>query len=65
MSFWKKLMGRSRVRAEHRLEEAQFETPAERRFAAEGVDGVAADEVVEEQLGGVDPNRLVDDEFKP
>ena len=65
MSFWKKLTGRHRVRAERRDEEAQFETSAERRLAAEGVDAVAADEVVEEQLGGVDPNRLVDDEFKP
>jgi hypothetical protein len=65
MSFWKKLMGRSDAQAEHRAEEAQLETPAERQFAAEGVDGVAADEVVEERLGGVDPNRLVDDEFKP
>jgi len=65
MSFWKRLTGRQRVRAERRDEEAQFETSAERRLAAEGVDAVAADEVVEEQLGGVDPNRLVDDEFKP
>jgi len=65
MSFWKKLMGRSADRAEHRAEEAQLETPAEQRLAAEGVDGVAADEVVEERLGGVDPDRLVDDEFKP
>ena len=65
MSFWKKLTGRHRVRAEHREKEAQFETSAERRFAAEGIDAVAADEVVAERLGGVDPNRLVDDEFKP
>jgi hypothetical protein len=65
MSFWKKLVGRSKAQAEHRAEEAELETPAERRFAAEGVDGVAADEVVEERLGGVDPNRIVDDEFKP
>ena len=65
MSIWKKLKGRSRAKAEHRSEEVQFETPAERRFAAEGVDAVAADEVVEEQLGGVNPDRLIDDEFKP
>jgi len=64
MSVWKKLMGR-RDAAVDRGEEAQVESPAERREAAEGVDGVAADERVEEQLGGVDPNRLVDDEFKP
>jgi hypothetical protein len=65
MSFWKRLTGRHRVRAERRDEEAQLETSAERRLTAEGVDAVAADEVVEEQLGGVNPNRLVDDEFKP
>ncbi len=62
MSFWKKLMGRSEARAEQRAEEAQVESPAERQLAAEGVDGVAADEVVEERLGGGDPDRIVDDE---
>lgn len=65
MSFWKKLMGRRDAAAAHRAEEAQVETPAEQREAAEGVEGAAADEIVEERLGGVDPNRLVDDEFKP
>jgi hypothetical protein len=33
--------------------------------AAHRVEGLAADARVEERLGGVDPNRLVDDEFKP
>lgn len=65
MSFWKKLMGRRDAAAAHRAEDAQVETPSERRVAEEGVEGRAADEVVEERLGGVDPNRLVDDEFKP
>jgi hypothetical protein len=65
MSLWKKLMGRREKAAARDAEAAQFETPAERREAAEGVEGVAADEVVEERLGGVDPDRLVDDEFKP
>ncbi len=59
MSFWKRLMGRLST------ESAQTETPAERDLAEEGVDGVAADEFVEQQLGGVDPTKLVDDEFKP
>lgn len=63
--FWKKLMGRRADAAHHRAEEASNETPAERRIAAEGVEGMAADEVVEERLGGADPERLVDDEFKP
>jgi hypothetical protein len=65
MSFWKKLMGRRDAAAEHRAAEAATETPSERRLTGEGVEGRAADELVEEQLGGVDPNRLVDDEFKP
>ena len=65
MSFWKRLIGRSEARAEDRAEKAQTETPAEQRLAHEGVDGIAADEVVEERLGGTDPERLVDDEFKP
>lgn len=65
MSLWKKLMGRRTADAALRAERAQTETVSERRFAAEGVEGRAADELVEEQLGGVDPNRLVDDEFKP
>jgi hypothetical protein len=63
--FWKKLMGRRADAAHHRAEEAGVETPAERHVADEGVEGLAADEAVEEHLGGVDPERLVDDEFKP
>ena len=65
MSFWKKLMARRNAAAVHRAEEEQFETPAERLESTEGVEGIAADEFVQEGLGGVDPNRLVDDEFKP
>ena len=64
MSFWKKLLGRREARAEERAEDAQFETPAERRFAAEGVEGLKADEAAQEHLGGADPDPLVDDEFK-
>jgi hypothetical protein len=62
--FWKRLMGRRDADANERAAEAQLESPAERDLAAEGVDGVAADELVEERLGG-DAERLVDDEFKP
>ena len=65
MSFWKKLMGRRDAAATRHAEEAWVETPAERHESAEGVEGIAADEFVQEGLGGVDPNRLVDDEFKP
>ena len=62
--FWKRLMDRRDRAAKERATDAQFETPAERELAAEGVDGVAADELVEERLGG-EAERLVDDEFKP
>jgi hypothetical protein len=65
MNFWKKFMGRRDAAAARHAEEAQVESPAERRESAEGVDGVAADEFVQQGLGGVDPDRLVDDEFKP
>jgi hypothetical protein len=62
--FWKRLMGRRDDAAIHRAEEAQLESPSERHSAAEGVEGMAADEVVEERLGGVDPERLVDDDLE-
>ena len=62
--FWKRLMGRRDRAAAEQATDAQFETSAERHLVAEGVDGVAADELVEERLGG-EAERLVDDEFKP
>jgi hypothetical protein len=62
--FWKRLMGRRDQAALEQATDEQFETPAERHLEAEGVDGVAADELVEERLGG-EAERLVDDEFKP
>jgi len=64
MSLWKKLMGRRDAAAVHGAEEADVETPAERRVAAEGVEGLGADEL-DVRFGGADPNKLVDDEFKP
>ncbi len=63
-AFWKRLMARRDDAAIRHAEQQQLESPSERHFAAEGVEGTAADEVVEERLGGVDPERLIDDEFK-
>ena len=40
-------------------------SPAERRFIDEGVEGNQADEFVAEHLGGIDPNRLVEDDEPP
>ena len=62
--FWRKLMNRRDREAFEQATDAQFETPAERHLVAEGVDGLAADELVEDRLGG-EYEKLVDDEFKP
>ena len=62
--FWKRLMGRRDRAAAEQANDAQFETSAERHLVTEGVDGLAADEIVEDRLGG-EYEKLVDDEFKP
>jgi hypothetical protein len=59
-SFWNKLFGRDA--ATHRAEELQQESPAERAFSTERIEDHAADEAVEEHLGGFNPERLADDE---
>jgi hypothetical protein len=64
-SFWKKLVGRRSDAGIRRAEEAEVETPAERMLGSGDVEGLSTDEVIEERLGGVDPERLVDDEFEP
>jgi hypothetical protein len=65
MSFLKRLLGRRDEAAIRRAEAESVETPAERQVSNESVDDVAADEFTVQQLGGEDPSRLVDDEFKP
>ena len=62
--FWKKLMGRGDADAIERDDEEQHGSPAEMYLASEGVEGLSADELVEDRLGG-EPQQLVDDEFKP
>ncbi|HEY2327770.1 MAG TPA: hypothetical protein VGH52_09825 [Gaiellaceae bacterium] len=65
MNLWQKWMAKLVGNAQKRAEAEQFDTPAERRIAEEGIVGIAEDERVQERLGGTDPNRLIDDEFKP
>jgi hypothetical protein len=62
--FWKRLTGRLRETAIRRAEERELESASERRFEAEGVEGLAADRLIEEHFGGRDPMRLLDDQFK-
>lgn len=54
-------MGRGDEAARERAQAEALESPSERRFSEEGIEGITADEVVEERLGGTDPGRLVDE----
>jgi len=64
VGLWERLMARLKEAAIQRVEARELETASERRFEAEGVEGLAADRVIEERLGGRDPLRLLDDQFK-
>ena len=58
-------MRRERAEAIQREAEREKMTPAERRFTGESVENHQADEFVDEHLGGIDPERLLDDEEPP
>ncbi len=58
-------MGRRDAAVVQRAEAEQVESPAERAFTNESVEDISSDEVVEERLGGFNPNSFIDDEFKP
>ncbi len=61
MGLWSRFIARRHAAQEkHATQEAGM-SPEERRFEREGVDGNAADEFVQSQLGGVDPSRMIDD----
>lgn len=57
-NLWNKLMGREVAAAEKREAELEQMSPDERRFAKEGVDGIAADELSSEVLGAPDSEPL-------
>ena len=61
--FWRRFMARLNEGAIQRAEDRELETASERRFEAEGVEGLAADQLIEERLGGRDPMRLLNDRF--
>jgi hypothetical protein len=62
--FWKRLIGRLNEAAVQRAEAREVETASERHFETEGLEGLVADLVIEERLGGRDPMRLLDSQFK-
>jgi hypothetical protein len=63
--LWNRLMGRERDAAIKRETEREQMSPDERRFEEESVDDIQADAFVGEHLGGIDPDRLLDDDEPP
>jgi hypothetical protein len=64
-NLWNRLVGREEAAAEKREAELEQMSPAERHFASESVEDVQADEFVSEHLGGIEPERLVDEDEPP
>jgi hypothetical protein len=62
--FLNRLLGRIRGDENEREIEQHRGSAEDRKVASESVDDIAADEFVGEHLGGVDPGRLTDDEFR-
>jgi hypothetical protein len=63
--LWSRLMGRSRDAAVAREAEEEHMSRAERRFVDESVEDHQADEFVGEHLGGIRPERLLDEDEPP
>ena len=64
-NLWTRFLARRRGAEERRETEDAGMSKAERRFTHENVEGHQADEFVESQLGGIDPQRLLDDGRPP
>ena len=60
--LWNRITGRSREEAVKREIERERGSPEDRRLASESVENLQADEFVAEHLGGVEPERLAEDE---
>ena len=58
-------MRHERKEAVDREVELEHMSPAERRFEEESVEDHQADSFVSEHLGGIDPERLLDDDRPP
>jgi hypothetical protein len=63
--LWNRLVGRGEAAAEEREAEREQMSPGERHFAAESVEDMQADEFVSEHLGGIEPERLVEEDDPP
>jgi hypothetical protein len=63
--LWNRLMRRENDAAVKRETELEKMSPAERRFEKESVEDHQADSFVGEHLGGINPDRLLDDDEPP
>lgn len=59
--LWARITGRSRTRAAERASGEQNMSPEERRFVEGSVEGRQSELEAEAHLGGIDPNRLLDE----
>ena len=64
-ALWDRITRRGRDDAVKREAELEQMSPAERRFAEEGVENIAADELVGEQLGGRPLEDFVEEDEPP
>jgi hypothetical protein len=62
---WNRLVGRRRAEAVEREDELEQMSPAERRFAEEGIEDIQADEFDSGHLGVINPERLLDEDKPP
>jgi len=61
--FWNRFVRHGPdVHADHREAEREKMSAAERQFTGESIDDIQADEFVSEQLGAIEPDRLVEDD---
>lgn len=58
-------MGRERDAAIKRETELEQMSPGERRFEEESVEDIQGDAFVGEHLGGINPDRLLEDDAPP
>jgi hypothetical protein len=63
--LWNRLMARERDETAAVEAEREHMSPAERHFSKESIDDYQADEVVGERLGGIEPDRLLDEDEPP
>jgi hypothetical protein len=63
--IWDRLFGRTRAATVEREAEREQMSRPERQLADESIDDIQADQVAREHLGGIQPERLSDEDEPP